>query len=48
LREKYRGLAEPVLGRIRALRIERSIDELVADPSALPALVEELLRAGDY
>jgi 2-methylcitrate dehydratase PrpD len=47
LREKYHSLAEPVLGRIRALTIERSVDELVADPSALPVLVEELLRAGD-
>jgi 2-methylcitrate dehydratase PrpD len=47
LRAKYRALAEPVLGRIRALRIERAAEALVVDETAFPALIEELLRAGD-
>ena len=44
LREKYRSLAEPVLGSARTLRIERSVDALADDQSALPALIEDLLR----
>jgi 2-methylcitrate dehydratase PrpD len=43
IREKYRSLAAPILGSSRAARIERSVDALVGDDQALPALIEELL-----
>ena len=44
LRQKYRGLAEPVLGAARAERIERSVDALTSDRDALNNLLDELLR----
>jgi len=43
LEEKYRALAEPVLGAERAARIERSIARLPRDAAALQELVEDLL-----
>ena len=43
LRSKYFELAEPVLGRLRAQRIERLVDEL-RDGGALVELLEELLQ----
>ncbi len=44
LRAKYRALATPVLGVERASRIEHAVDRLALEPSALPTLLEELLR----
>lgn len=44
LREKYRSLAERVLGSVRAARIEQSVDALAEHSRALPTLVKELLR----
>jgi 2-methylcitrate dehydratase PrpD len=44
LREKYRSLAEPVLGSARAVSIERSVDALADDREALRNLLEELLQ----
>jgi 2-methylcitrate dehydratase PrpD len=46
LQAKYRALATPVLGAERALRIERAVDSLPLEPSALPALLDELLQPG--
>jgi 2-methylcitrate dehydratase PrpD len=43
LRRKYRTLAEPVMGRDRAARIERTVDRLPHDAAALQALVDDLL-----
>jgi 2-methylcitrate dehydratase PrpD len=45
LRDKYRALAEPVLGAARTTRIEHAVDALASDGAALPALIDELLRA---
>jgi 2-methylcitrate dehydratase PrpD len=45
IRTKYRTLAEPVLGRPRTIRIERAVDGLASERSALPELLNELLRA---
>jgi 2-methylcitrate dehydratase PrpD len=42
-RRKYRTLAEPVMGRDRAARIERTVDRLPHDAAALQALVDDLL-----
>lgn len=44
LRNKYRALAEPVLGAARTARIERAVGGLASDDAAFPALIEELLR----
>ncbi len=44
LHDKYRALAEPVLGVARAERIEQMVAALPTDRVALPALVDELLR----
>ena len=46
LRDKYRALAEPVLGEARSARIEQAVGALASDDAALPALIEELLRSG--
>jgi 2-methylcitrate dehydratase PrpD len=43
LGQKYRSLAEPVLGPDRTARIARSVDRLTYDAAALPALIEDLL-----
>ena len=43
LRAKYFELAEPVLGRTRAQRIERLVDEL-GHGGVLDELLEELLQ----
>lgn len=45
LRAKYRQLAEPVLGKARAARIEAWVDTLTKDAAALAALVDDLLGA---
>jgi 2-methylcitrate dehydratase PrpD len=45
LRDKFRSLAAPVLGDVRAARMERSVDELVVLPGALGVLREEVLSA---
>jgi 2-methylcitrate dehydratase PrpD len=47
LREKYRDLAVPVLGRERATTIESAVDALTTDASALRALIEALLAPID-
>jgi len=47
LRNKYRSLAEPVLGRDRATTIETAVDVLTTDPSALRMLIEALLAPVD-
>ncbi len=45
LRDKYRALAEPVLGAVRSMRIENAVDGLADGVSdTLPALLEALLR----
>jgi 2-methylcitrate dehydratase PrpD len=44
MRDKYRALAEPVLGTERAARIERAVDGLAGDPAALATLMESALR----
>ena len=44
LLEKYRALAEPVLGPARAACIEAMIDALPADATALPRLLDALLE----
>lgn len=44
LRAKYRELATPVLGLERASRIERAVASLPREPSALSALLDELLQ----
>ena len=43
LRDKYRALAQPVVGPQRMLRMESLVGALATDDGALPALVEELL-----
>lgn len=43
LHDKYRALADPVLGAARASRIQRLVDALAQDDAVLPALVEALL-----
>jgi len=43
LHEKYRMLADPVLGRTRSERIEHAVDALAVSPEALPLLVEDVL-----
>jgi 2-methylcitrate dehydratase PrpD len=43
LHAKYRGLAAPVLGSVRAERIERTVAALATDGSALSTLIESLL-----
>jgi 2-methylcitrate dehydratase PrpD len=45
LRGKYRSLAEPVLGVVRAARIERLVDALHVDPAALRPLIDDLMQA---
>ena len=45
LRDKYRALAEPVLGARRTARIEQAVGALARDSAALPALIDELLHA---
>ena len=45
LRDKYRALAEPVLGAARANAIERHVATLDSDAHALPSLVDALLSA---
>jgi 2-methylcitrate dehydratase PrpD len=47
LREKYRSLAVPVLGRDRAAAIETAVDALPDDATALRTLVEALLAPID-
>jgi 2-methylcitrate dehydratase PrpD len=47
LRQKYRSLAEPVLGSARAWQIERSVDALTDEREALRNLLEALLRPVD-
>jgi len=42
--QKYRGLADPVLGAARAERIVRSVDALADDRGALRKLLDELLK----
>jgi len=44
LRQKYRALAEPVLGGARAARIERSVGTLASDRDGLHDLLDELLK----
>jgi 2-methylcitrate dehydratase PrpD len=44
LRQKYRSLAEPVLGPARTARIEGSVDTLAGDRGALRNLLEEILQ----
>ena len=44
LRQKYRSLAEPVLGSARTARIERSVDALAGEREALRNLLEEILQ----
>jgi 2-methylcitrate dehydratase PrpD len=44
LRAKYRELATPVLGAARATKIERAVDTLVPDPTALRGLLDALLQ----
>jgi 2-methylcitrate dehydratase PrpD len=44
LRAKYRELATPILGAERTMRIERSVDNLAADPAALLTLQDALLQ----
>jgi len=48
LREKYRELATPVLGAARTERIERAVDALTVNPSALRSLLEDLLQRSDH
>ncbi|HSS69785.1 MAG TPA: MmgE/PrpD family protein [Casimicrobiaceae bacterium] len=43
LHEKYRMLADPVLGRTRSGRIKRTVDALAVNPEALALLVEDVL-----
>jgi len=43
LRDKYRSLAVPVLGRERAAVIETAVDALTTDAAALRTLIEALL-----
>jgi 2-methylcitrate dehydratase PrpD len=43
LHEKYRMLADPVLGRTRSERIAHAVDALAVSPEALPLLVEDVL-----
>jgi 2-methylcitrate dehydratase PrpD len=45
MREKYRSLAEPVLGAKRSARIERLVDDLATQRGALGALLDELLAS---
>ncbi|MEP6608485.1 MAG: MmgE/PrpD family protein [Burkholderiaceae bacterium] len=47
LREKYRTLAQPVLGARRTENIERLVDSLASDDAALSALTDELLHPVD-
>jgi 2-methylcitrate dehydratase PrpD len=46
IRGKYRTLAEPVLGRERAARIEEAVAALGGGSGALALLLDELLTAG--
>jgi 2-methylcitrate dehydratase PrpD len=46
LRDKFRDLAEPVLGAVRAARIEALVGALASDATALPAFVDEVLSPG--
>lgn len=45
LRAKYRALAAPVLGRERALAIERCVDDIDREAPAIGRLLENLLTA---
>ena len=47
LREKYRNLAVPVLGRERATAIETAVEALTTDATALRTLIEALLAPID-
>jgi len=47
LHEKYRGLAEPVLGVTRTRRIAHAVGALAIDRSALRALLDDLLQPAD-
>src|SRR5450631_741751 len=47
LRDKYRNLAVPVLGRERAAAIETAVDALASDATALRTMVEALLAPID-
>ncbi len=47
LREKYRSLAVPVLGRERATAIETAVEALTTDATALSTLIEALLAPID-
>lgn len=44
LKEKYRSLADPVLGAARSARIEQAVRALAEDGGALASLREEILR----
>jgi len=48
MRDKFRALAEPVLGPARTSRIDVLVQTLTDDDAALPALVDELLSGNPF